>query len=138
MHVQIAQRLKEEAEKNDIEAKIYYDYSGRGMYGSTTTGIVVQKNHIFALIALMMVNWDEYTEMIEREEEEEKVCPYCGGKCLEDEDNACDGYKGDPDGLVAEMEDQQEANREQLDREDHALELMKIRSDSMGHDTIYY
>jgi len=27
-------------------------------------------------------------------------CPYCGGDCRNDEENACDGYLGDVDGLL--------------------------------------
>lgn len=33
------------------------------------------------------------------------VCPYCGGECLlypDDEESGCDGYLGDPDGLLSD------------------------------------
>jgi len=31
-------------------------------------------------------------------------CPYCGGDCYNDHDNACDGFLGDIDGLVHQQE----------------------------------
>ena len=30
-------------------------------------------------------------------------CPYCGGDCYNDHDNACDGFLGDIDGLVEQQ-----------------------------------
>ena len=36
------------------------------------------------------------------EAEEAEECKYCGGDCPNDEDNACDGYSGDIDGLYEE------------------------------------
>ena len=38
----------------------------------------------------------------EKMDEEKEECRYCGGDCPNDEDNACDGYLGDIDGLYAE------------------------------------
>ena len=35
---------------------------------------------------------------------EVEPCRYCGGNCASDEDNACDGYSGDVDGLYASDE----------------------------------
>ena len=31
-------------------------------------------------------------------------CPYCGGDCYNDHDNACDGFLGDIDELVQQQE----------------------------------
>ena len=31
---------------------------------------------------------------------EVEPCPYCGGDCHSDHDNACDGFLGDVDGLI--------------------------------------
>jgi len=42
----------------------------------------------------------DMTDAMTMEEKEE--CRYCGGDCPNDEDNACDGYLGDIDGLYAE------------------------------------
>lgn len=36
---------------------------------------------------------------VQVDEEEKEECRYCGGDCPNDEDNACDGYLGDIDGL---------------------------------------
>jgi hypothetical protein len=31
-------------------------------------------------------------------------CPYCGGDCYSDHDNACDGFLGDIDNLVQQQQ----------------------------------
>ena len=41
MRRQLAVILMETAEKFDIDAKLYENYSGRGMMGKTTTGLVL-------------------------------------------------------------------------------------------------
>ncbi len=45
----------------------------------------------------------ELTQCIadELESDDADACSYCGGDCKSDEDNACDGYLGDIDGLDA-------------------------------------
>lgn len=42
MNRKLAQLLVDLAEDFDIEASIYENYSGRGMYGAVTTGIVME------------------------------------------------------------------------------------------------
>ncbi len=49
----------------------------------------------------------DMTDAMTMEEKEE--CRYCGGDCPNDEDNACDGYLGDIDGLYAESVEVTEA-----------------------------
>ena len=41
MNKRLAAMLAELAEDFDIEAKVYENYSGRGMMGNTTTGLVL-------------------------------------------------------------------------------------------------
>ena len=36
---------------------------------------------------------------VDYSEEDSEACRYCGGDCPSDEDNACDGYLGDVDGM---------------------------------------
>ena len=40
---------------------------------------------------------DDYDD----DDDYEEPCRYCGGNCPNDEDNACDGYQGDVDGLYS-------------------------------------
>lgn len=42
--------------------------------------------------------------------EDEERCRYCGGDCPNDEDNACDGYSGDIDGLYTDWDHQEVSN----------------------------
>ena len=58
------------------------------------------------MCAKWMTN-DEVGEMLDANELSERFmeteeCKYCGGDCPNDEDNACDGYLGDIDGLYEE------------------------------------
>ena len=47
------------------------------------------------------IDWQiESTEEVTSENK--PACFYCGGNCPNDEDHACDGYLGDPDGLYPE------------------------------------
>lgn len=48
----IAERIVEAIENNDGEARIYENYSGRGMYGKTTTGVVVENGDLVSSIIL--------------------------------------------------------------------------------------
>lgn len=41
MQHELAKLLVDVANDNDIDASLYENYSGRGMYGNTTTGLVV-------------------------------------------------------------------------------------------------
>jgi hypothetical protein len=55
----------------------------------------------------------------------DKSCPYCGGDCYNDHDNACDGFSGDFDELVQQQE--QTANQTigtiwEADNEDDLIE----------------
>jgi len=53
-------------------------------------------------LAVVPVAGDMTDAMTVPEGEEKEECRYCGGDCPNDEDNACDGYLGDIDGLYAE------------------------------------
>lgn len=50
MKKELAEKLVEAADSLNVEASIFYDYSGRRMYGKTTTGIVV--NNVFDVSSL--------------------------------------------------------------------------------------
>jgi len=54
MHIKTATFLKEVADEVGIESEVYEGYSGRAMYGKTTTGIVTKD-----AIALLgeAINW---------------------------------------------------------------------------------
>lgn len=55
------------------------------------------------------------------------VCPYCGGDCLlypDEGDNGCDGYLGDPDGLLG------------VRKPEDRLEVQGIYGDSIGEAEI--
>ena len=55
------------------------------------------------MAAVKYMSQDEVKEMLEINELlETEECKYCGGDCPNDEDNACDGYLGDIDGLYEE------------------------------------
>lgn len=43
----------------NYELEVYEDYSGRGMYGSTTTGIVGSQSDLFSAIGEVMMSGDE-------------------------------------------------------------------------------
>jgi len=47
-------------------------------------------------------------------EAEKEKCRYCGGDCPNDEDNACDGYLGDIDGLY-DVDENAEKDKEKQD-----------------------
>lgn len=53
MDKRIAEIIVEACEENDVEASIYEDYSGRGMYGKTTTGVVVSGSACDVLVAVI-------------------------------------------------------------------------------------
>ena len=42
MNLELAEGIKNAIEDNGHECEIYENYSGRGMFGTTTTGIVVE------------------------------------------------------------------------------------------------
>jgi hypothetical protein len=45
------------------------------------------------------IDWEVHSVV---EIKEEERCKYCDGNCPNDEDNACDGYLGDINGLYKE------------------------------------
>lgn len=64
MQLEAAQFLIEVASCADIQAEIYEEYSGRGMYGATTAGISVS-NPIALLGAAIEYVADGYDEQLE-------------------------------------------------------------------------
>lgn len=64
-------------------------------------------------IALLKTHLERWERAIKRQEktfeeirkekadDKEAPCKYCGGTCPQDEENACDGYLGDIDGLYS-------------------------------------
>lgn len=52
MKLETAKRIVDIAEENGIELKLYENYSGRGMFGRTTTGIVGSQTAIIEAVGL--------------------------------------------------------------------------------------
>lgn len=54
MKAEVAKQLVDAAESAGVRCEIYTDYSGRGMYGEKTTGIVVPSMVVYAAICAEM------------------------------------------------------------------------------------
>ena len=48
--------------------------------------------------------WQMKYQITEIEFDFDNSCPYCGGNCHNDHDNACDGFIGDIDELVQQQQ----------------------------------
>jgi hypothetical protein len=59
MDKKLAETLKNMMENNGEEAEIYEDYSGRAMYGKTTTGLVI--DHAALLLTVIIADAADLT-----------------------------------------------------------------------------
>ena len=50
---------------------------------------------------------EDLTRIIEQLNDFDNSCPYCGGDCYNNHDNACDGFLGDIDELVQQQEQEE-------------------------------
>ena len=64
------------------------------------------------------------------DEAEKEKCRYCGGDCPNDEDNACDGYLGDIDGLY-DVDENVEVDEEEVEEELTLEELEALEEDEL-------
>ena len=79
-------------------------------------------------LAVVPVAGDMTDAMTVPEGEEKEECRYCGGDCPNDEDNACDGYLGDIDGLYAESVEEVYENKASVKHVDKLLSLAPQRT----------
>jgi len=59
-------------------------------------------------------------------------CPYCGGDCYNDHDNACDGFLGDIDHLVQQKQQTVDETISQIWEVDDEEHLVDKISDETG------
>lgn len=59
-------------------------------------------------------------------------CPYCGGDCYNDHDNACDGFLGDIDHLVQQQQQTVDETISQIWEVDDEEHLVDKISDETG------
>jgi len=116
-----------------------YEYMGNLKELGLDRGVYKLFNRIEAMLEESIA--EEFVEAAADEvidEAEKEKCRYCGGDCPNDEDNACDGYLGDIDGLYdvdENAEKEEDAVEEVHEDVDSSLEdILKLagRSGVMG------
>lgn len=65
MKLENAQRIAKAAEDNDLDVRLYESYSGRGMFGRQTAGLVGSQSDILKAVAMTAYNIGQEGESID-------------------------------------------------------------------------
>ena len=87
MDVKVAQKIVGILDNMGVEAEIYEDYSGRGMYGKTTTGIVCDAGKSAMIgyayaVAVVQTMEDEDDGTVDAFNIEHELCDWDRVQCI--------------------------------------------------------